>query len=103
MGNFRGRGPRDEDVFPTFQTRAQLAHILTHPPPNAVARDGVAHLPGDGEADFQLPPLQMNQSEIAGGVGLSPAIDEAIIAVIAQRRGKLSGPRVAERVPSMVD
>ena len=26
----------------------------------------------------------MNQSEIAGGVGLSPAIDEAIIAVIAQ-------------------
>ena len=64
MRNRFQRRTRNEDVLSAFQLRAHSAHILTHEPPDAVARDGIAHLRGNREAELLLPSLQVDQHEI---------------------------------------
>ena len=53
-----------ENILSAFECGAHFAHIFTHAPPDAVARDSVAHLGRNGEAEALLLALQVDQYEI---------------------------------------
>ena len=97
MRNIIDRLPGDEDILSALQIRAQFAHVLTQPPPDAVSRDSIAHLARDGKSDLQIPSLHVDQNETAGGDRFTPAIDEAVILVPAQSIAARKALRPARR------